>query len=86
MPKKAGKVKQAIRTTIAVAALLLSGRASAEVLHDGKVYQVTADKIIKDQQLVCAYGDWTFQTLPNGSTVLMRGKYCVGQESKRGPQ
>ena len=63
-----------------IALLLMSGSVQAEVLVDGKVYQTTADRIIKREALVCAYGDWQFQTLPDGSTAIVRGKYCVGRD------
>lgn len=71
-------MKQSLKAVVTAAALLLAGSARAEVLYQGKVYQTTADRIIKRDLLVCAYGDWTFQTLPNGSTAVIRGKYCQG--------
>jgi hypothetical protein len=66
-----------VRTIIAVAALLLAGNASAEVLHKGKVVQTTADRIVAERQLVCTYGKSRFEALPDGRTVVIMGKVCT---------
>lgn len=36
--------------------ILYSAIASAEVVHRGRVYKTTADRIIEQQQLRCIYG------------------------------
>lgn len=61
---------------IAAAALLVCGLAHAEVLHNGRVYRTTADRIIEAERLTCAYGAWQQSTLRNGATVISRGKVC----------
>lgn len=71
-----------MKRAIATMVLLLAGSANAEVLYRGKVYQVTADRIIADRQLQCTYGEWQSETLSNGSTVLTRSKVCTGKEVK----
>lgn len=71
-----------MKRAIATIVLLLAGSAHAEVLYRGKVYQVTADRIIADRQLQCTYGEWQSETTSNGSTVLTRSKVCTGKELK----
>lgn len=58
-------------------AFLLAVNAHAEVLHNGKVHQTTADKVIAERQLVCTYGKTRFEDLPDGRTVIVMGKVCV---------
>lgn len=60
-----------------IIAATLAGTASAEVLHKGKVVQVTADRIIAERQLVCSYAKPRFEALPDGRTVIINGKVCV---------
>lgn len=76
MPNHRGNMRHSIRAAFVAASLLASGLAHAEVIVDGKVRQVTADKLIKRDNLPCAYGDWRLETLPDGSLVLTRGKRC----------
>jgi hypothetical protein len=71
-----------LKAAIAATAILLSGAAHAEVLFRGKVYQTTADRLIAERQLQCTYGEWSLETLPNGSTVLTRSKVCTQPGSK----
>ncbi len=68
-----------IAVAIAAAAILASALAHADVLHNGKVYRTTADRIISDQQLACSYGPWQQVTLPNGATIISRQKTCQGE-------
>ncbi len=62
---------------IVIALLLLSTTASAETLYNGKVYQVTADRLIAERQLACSYGQWRFETSDDGRTVIIRDKVCT---------
>ena len=65
---------------MAVAGLLLGATARAEVLHNGKVYQVTADRLIVERQLACSYGQWRFETSDDGRTVIIRDKVCTREQ------
>lgn len=69
-------MRRTLATVIATGAILLSGLAHAEVYHQGRVYQTTADRIIVDQRLKCTYGPWSFEQAPNGATILTRAKVC----------
>ena len=66
-----------LATVTAVAALLLSGLAQAELIHNGKPRKMVADRIIEREQLVCTYGSWQSETLPNGDTIISRTKVCL---------
>jgi len=66
-----------MRLLILLAVLCAVTTAHAEVLVRGKVYQVTADRIIEREHMRCEYGPWEHVTLRNGSTVLSRGKTCT---------
>jgi hypothetical protein len=50
------------------------------VLVNGKPYETTADRIIAERQLQCTYGEWRSETLPNGSTVIIRDKVCTNEK------
>lgn len=71
-----------MKRSIATIVLLLASSANAEVLYRGKVYQVTADRIIADRQLQCTYGEWQSETTSNGSTVITRSKVCTDKVVK----
>ncbi len=62
---------------MAAATLLLGATAKAEVLYRGKVYQVTADRLIAERQLACSYGSWRFETSEEGKTIIIRDKVCT---------
>jgi hypothetical protein len=69
-----------VKASIIIAAILLfAGSAKAEVYYRGKVYQITADRIIAERQLQCSYGPWRSQTEPNGTTVIIRDKVCTNE-------
>ena len=70
-------------SAIIIATATLAGTASAEVLHKGKVYRTTADRIIADRQLVCDYSRPRFDALPDGRTVIVMGKVCTEVTAKR---
>ena len=70
-------------SAIIIATATLAGTASAEVLHNGKVYKTTADRIIADRQLVCDYGKTRFEALPDGRQVIIMGKVCTEVTAKR---
>lgn len=60
-----------------MAVALLAGPARAETLHNGRVYQTTADHLIKRLGLTCKpVGAVQSVTLPDGSTALIRAKVC----------
>jgi hypothetical protein len=65
---------------IAMLMLLWGKHCRADVLVDGKVYPVTADRIIVERQLQCTYGQWRSETLPNGSTIIIRDKVCTNEK------
>jgi len=71
-----------IKAVVAAAAMLGSGWAHAAALVNGKVYPVTADRIIAERQLQCTYGQWRSETLPNGSTIIIRDKVCTGEKKQ----
>ena len=63
-------------TRIIIALALLASGAGAETLHRGKVYQITADRIIIRERMQCTYGPWEQETLPTGATVIRCAKTC----------
>ncbi len=65
---------------IIMAVLLLAATASAETLYKGKVYQVTADRLIAERQLACSYGQWRFETSEEGKTIIIRDKVCTREQ------
>lgn len=69
-------MKRTLSAVIATAAILASGSAHAELMHNGKPRKMVADRIIEREQLVCTYGSWQSETLPNGSTIISRTKTC----------
>lgn len=68
-------MKHALMTALTV--LLVTSAASADVLYRGKVYKVTADRLIADRQLSCNYGPWVVSYQPDGALVLTRAKTCT---------
>ncbi len=69
-------MRHPIATIVATAAILLSGMAHAELLHNGKPRKMIADRIIEREQLVCTYGQWESHTQADGSTIIQRTKVC----------
>ena len=68
---------------ILIAAIaLLASNASAETLYRGKVYKITADRIIIRERMACTYEPWRFQTLDNGTTALIRAKTCIKESTR----
>lgn len=65
-----------------MAAILASGLAHAELMHNGKPRKTVADKIIEREQLVCTYGTWESTTQADGSTIISRTKVCPRPEAK----
>lgn len=83
---KRGAVKSVARKgwlSAIIITVTLAGSASAEVLHKGKVYRTTADRIIAERQLVCDYSRPRFDALPDGRTVVVMGKVCTEVSGKR---
>lgn len=69
-------IRHTIATGIAGTAFLLAATLRAETLHAGHVYKTTADAIIAERHLVCAYGPWVQETIRGGATVISRVKVC----------
>lgn len=75
-------MKRTIAAVIATAGILASGLAQAELMHKGRPQKMVADRIIEREQLVCTYGSWQSETLPNGDTIISRTKVCPRPEEK----
>lgn len=73
-------MKRTLSAVVATAAILASGLAHAELLHNGKPRKTVADKIIEREQLVCTYGKWESTTQADGSTIISRTKACPRPE------
>jgi hypothetical protein len=60
-----------------IALALLASTAGAETLHQGRVYQTTADRYQAREQMACTYGPYRrFITLADGRLALIRIKRC----------
>lgn len=73
-------MKRTLSAVVATAAILASGLANAELMHNGKPRKMVADKIIEREQLVCTYGTWESTTQADGSTIISRTKVCPRPE------
>lgn len=51
--------------------------ALADTLHNGRVYQTTADRVIQRERMPCVYGAFRrFETLADGRLAMIRIKRC----------